>query len=98
MDENIALPEEWMEEIVDELTKVVILKGVVVYCGADATLLQEICTPIFAAKSETTKKKVKRMDTMEKHIVWSRIHIQRVKIKRTSRDILVTVKQPWKDW
>ena len=50
---------EWMEEIVDELTKVVILKGVVVYCGADATLLQEICTPIFAAKSETTKKSKK---------------------------------------
>ena len=59
MDENIALPEEWMEEIVDELKKVVILKGVVVYCGADATLLQEICTPMFAAKSETTKKSKK---------------------------------------
>jgi hypothetical protein len=58
-DEKVLLPEEWVEEIVDELKKVVILKGVVVYCGADEKLMEELCKPVFAKKSMTTKKSKK---------------------------------------
>jgi hypothetical protein len=47
------IPEDFEEEIIDELRKIVILKAAIVYCGSSEELNEKVCDDVFKGESKS---------------------------------------------